>query len=119
MSHHPILRPCPDDFRSTHNMERAIRPPPTSRRALFPPPNRPQRSNPPSIRPDTAHQSLEDNLVERDEKGEYKVNAPSNAFKNMVLGVGREVDEEMGTFDSTLDVGDMVRADARQSRKIK
>lgn len=81
-------------------MDRAIRPPPTSRRALFAPSREPHVSrranNPPSIRPDTATihtQPPEDYLVARDEKGEYIVNAPSSAYKN----VGRETDEETGT----------------------
>ncbi|KAH7087659.1 hypothetical protein FB567DRAFT_525449 [Paraphoma chrysanthemicola] len=74
---------------------RPVRPPPTSRRALFHPSTRRQ---PPTsvVRPDTAtifQQPMEDELVERNEKGEYKVDAPNTSYKHLVA-MSREADEE-------------------------
>jgi hypothetical protein len=40
---------------------------------------------------------MEDELVERDEKGQFSVNAPSTMYKQLAMGVGREADEETGT----------------------
>jgi hypothetical protein len=75
---------------------RATRPPP-SRRALFHASTR-RPAAPAVVRPDTATlfpQTMDDELVERDEKGEYKVNAPSSMYKH--LAQMREADEEIGT----------------------
>jgi hypothetical protein len=44
---------------------------------------------------------MEDELVERDEKGQFKVNAPSTMYKHLNMGMGRETDEETGTSDAT------------------
>lgn len=74
---------------------RAARPPP-SRRALF----QSTRRQPPTsvVRPDTAtifQQPMDDEIVERDDKGQYIVTAPSSTYKQMVHM--REGDEETGT----------------------
>jgi hypothetical protein len=82
----------------SHTMDpsnRATRPPP-SRRALFHASTR-RPTAPSVVRPDTATlypQTMDDELVERDEKGEYKVNAPSSMYKH--LAQMREADEEIG-----------------------
>jgi hypothetical protein len=83
---------------------RATRPPP-SRRALF---HASTRRQPPTsvVRPDTATiyaPTMDDELVERDEQGQYKVNAPSTMYKHLAMGTGREADEETGTL---LQLGD-------------
>jgi hypothetical protein len=84
---------------------RAIRPP-SSRRALFnstshnPSTHAPtRRTNPTSVRPDTANifaQPMEDELVERDPKGDYILNAPHPSYKHLALGLEQEVDAETG-----------------------
>ncbi|KAH4848860.1 hypothetical protein HBH75_149550 [Parastagonospora nodorum] len=71
---------------------RAARPPP-SRRALF----QSTRRQPPTsvVRPDTAtifQQPMDDELVERDDKGQYIITAPSSMYKQMAHM--REGDEE-------------------------
>jgi hypothetical protein len=77
---------------------RAARPPP-SRRALF---HASTRRQPPTsvVRPDTAttifQQPMDDELVERDEKGQYIVTAPSSMYKH--LAQMREGDDETGTW---------------------
>lgn len=76
---------------------RATRPPP-SRRALFHASTR-RQAQPSVVRPDTAtifQQPMEDELVERDEKGQYKINTPSTMYKHLAMGMGRESDEEAG-----------------------
>jgi hypothetical protein len=94
---------------------RAIRLPPTTRRNLFaaqqqeqrpqphPQPARRQDRNAPSIRPDSREiehdifmQPAEEELVERDEVGDYVIKAPTPVYKDM--GVGSEGDEEAGTL---------------------
>jgi hypothetical protein len=85
---------------SNHNMDpsiRAARPPP-SRRALFQSSTR--RQQPTSVvRPDTAtifQQPMDDELVERDEKGQYIVTAPSSMYKHLAQ-MREGADEETGT----------------------
>lgn len=81
---------------------RAVRPPPGSRRALFQTHAPSRRQNPTSVRPDTANifqQPMEDELVERDQKGEYTMCAPQTTYKHLALGLGHEGDEETGVFD--------------------
>lgn len=39
---------------------------------------------------------MSDELVERDEKGQYKVNAPSTMYKHLAMGANREAEEEIG-----------------------
>jgi hypothetical protein len=76
---------------------RAARPPP-SRRALFQSSTR--RQQPTSVvRPDTAtifQQPMDDELVERDEKGQYIVTAPSSMYKHLAQ-MREGADEETGT----------------------
>jgi hypothetical protein len=89
---------------------RAVRLPPTARRNIFAQHSAQQstrRGQPaPSIRPDKEasapaifQQPGEDELVERNEKGEYIVQAPTPVYRNMALsGLEREVEEETGMF---------------------
>lgn len=80
---------------------RAVRPPPGARRALFAPHAPSRRQNPTSVRPDTANifeQPMEDELVERDAKGEYAMCAPHTTHKHLALGLAQERDEEAGKF---------------------
>jgi hypothetical protein len=92
-------------FPQTFKMDpsnRATRPPP-SRRAFFHASTR-RPAAPSVVRPDTANlfpQTMDDELVERDEKGQYKVT--SSMYKH--LAQTRETDEEIGTFCIVLHVG--------------
>jgi hypothetical protein len=51
---------------------------------------------------------MEDELVERNEKGEYKVDAPSTSYKHLVA-MSREADEETGTSHGSWDGKGLVR----------
>ncbi|OAL02434.1 hypothetical protein IQ06DRAFT_303138 [Phaeosphaeriaceae sp. SRC1lsM3a] len=84
---------------------RATRPPP-SRRALFHASTR-RQAQPSVVRPDTAtifQQPMEDELVERDEKGQYKINTPSTMYKHLAMGMGRESDEEAEHENAVIDM---------------
>lgn len=86
---------------ASHNPNRAIRPPPGTRRGLFHAPSRRGQAQPSVIRPDTAttifsHSTMEDELVERDDKGGYKVNTPSTMYKHLAMGMRGEGEEEEG-----------------------
>lgn len=75
---------------------RAVRPPQAARRALFQPPTS-RRQNPAhnksAVHIATEEASPDDDLVERDSNGAYKVNAPSTAMK-MGVGAVRSTEEE-------------------------
>ncbi|KAH9872656.1 hypothetical protein J1614_005050 [Plenodomus biglobosus] len=77
---------------------RAVRLPPNARRNIFHTTSR--RQNATTIRPDHQmsanifQQPTEEEFVERDEQGEYKIAAPHPVYKNMALGVAPEEDEE-------------------------
>lgn len=83
------------------NMDnRAVRLPPNARRNIFSTQTS-RRQNPTTVRPDREAPSIfqqpqEDELVERDDNGEYKTTAPENVYKNMALGFGGDEDEETG-----------------------
>lgn len=86
---------------------RAVRLPPNARRNIFHTQSS-RRPNPPTVRPDREMASIfqqpqEDELVERDEQGEYVTAAPQPVYKNMALGLGTEADEETGTCDARLE----------------
>tara|TARA_R110002003_G_scaffold48_3_gene3918 strand:+ start:26130 stop:26438 length:309 start_codon:yes stop_codon:yes gene_type:complete len=96
---------------------RPVRPPPTSRRALF---HASTRRQPPTsvVRPDTAtifQQPMEDELVERNEKGEYKVDAPSTSYKHLVA-MSREADEETGTSHRSSDGKGLMGAQSKRTK---
>ncbi|KAH8725956.1 hypothetical protein GQ44DRAFT_706182 [Phaeosphaeriaceae sp. PMI808] len=85
---------------------RAVRiPPHASRRALF---STTRRQAPTSVvRPDTAtifQQNMDDELVERDDKGDFKVNAPNTTYKHLIMGTGRETDEETEQENQIIDL---------------
>lgn len=44
---------------------------------------------------------MEDELVERDEKGGYKVNTPTTMYKHLAMGMRGEGEEEEGTWSFT------------------
>ncbi|KAF1957457.1 hypothetical protein CC80DRAFT_592718 [Byssothecium circinans] len=76
---------------------RPVRPPPASRRALFhPPPTQPRRQNPlnpsihtkPSVHIATEESSPEEDLIERDAAGNYKITGPTTAMKMGIIGAG-------------------------------
>ncbi|KAF2854450.1 hypothetical protein T440DRAFT_465415 [Plenodomus tracheiphilus IPT5] len=77
---------------------RAVRLPPNARRNIFHTTSR--RQNPTTIRPDHEMPAnifqppTEEEFVERDAQGEYKIAAPHPVYKNMALGVPPEEDEE-------------------------
>jgi hypothetical protein len=88
---------------------RAVRLPQTTCRNIFAHHSAQQSSRrgqtAPSIRPDKEaeapsifQQPAEDELVERNEKGEYVIQAPTPVYRNMALsGLEREAEEETGT----------------------
>ncbi|CAA9958038.1 hypothetical protein PTMSG1_01612 [Pyrenophora teres f. maculata] len=88
---------------------RAIRLPPTARRNLFATAqqqqqqqtSRRQNGTTPSIRPDSREvepdifqQPTEDELVERDDQGEYVIHAPVPVYRNNNADAEREGDDE-------------------------
>jgi len=96
---------------------RAIRLPPTARRNLFgaaqqqqqqqqqQQSSRRQNGTAPSIRPDSREvepdifqQPAEDELVERDDQGEYVIHAPVPVYRNNNANSEHEGDDETGTF---------------------
>lgn len=90
---------------------RAIRLPPTARRNLFATAqqqqqqsSRRQNGTAPSIRPDSREvepdifqQPAEDELIERNDQGEYVIQAPAPVYRNNANSE-REGDDETGTF---------------------
>ncbi|KAF1915461.1 hypothetical protein BDU57DRAFT_518438 [Ampelomyces quisqualis] len=88
---------------------RATRPPP-SRRALFQTSTSTRRNHPSTsvVRPDTATTvfppAMCDELVERDEKGQFKVNAPSTMYKHLAMGANREAEEEIEQENQIIDL---------------